>query len=320
MRDVPTNERRAAVVGGSGFLGAPLSRALGSLYDEVVVLDIEPPEPEVAAVCRYVRCDVRDPEQVTRHLRGFETVYLLAGLLAKRSDEEPATAWATNIGGTVTCLNALAGDPALRRVVFFSSSMIFDSASTVFPIHEDAPKRGERLYDQSKLIGEDLLTTFCRSYGVEGLAFRFFSAYGPGRFERRKGHFIATWIDMVRNGEPLLVHGTGEQTIDLIHVDDVVQACVLGETLEVPRGAVEAFNVGSGVDTRVIDIASWILEVQPDAELRHGPGPKAAIRRRWADITRARRVLGYAPSVRPEDGVKGLARERLHPEVAADAS
>ncbi len=302
--------RRTAIIGGSGFIGSWLARAL-AVDRQVTIIDIEDPPADVVERCEFVRCDVREAGALEGLLGDFEVVYLLAGLLAKRSREEPANGWQTNVAGTAHAFAALAGSTTLKRIVFFSSSMVFDSTSDVFPLDEDAARRGEGLYDQSKLIGEDLLTTFCQSFGVEGLVFRFFSIYGPGRFQREKGHFIATWLDMVSKGQELLVHGDGLQTIDLLHVDDAVAACLAGEQLVIEPGQVETFNVGSGEDTAVRDIAAWITSVKPDTPLRHVPGPDNAIRRRWADIGLARRVLGYEPQVRPRDGVLALARARL---------
>lgn len=301
---------RIAIVGGAGFIGSWLARALAP-SNEVTILDIETPPADVAALCPFVRCDVREPGSLRGRLDGAETVYLLAGLLARRCDLEPEVGWQTNIAGTANAFAELAGSATLRRVVFFSSSMVYDSTCTQFPLTESAPVAGERLYDQSKLIGEELLRTFCACYGVEGLIFRFFSIYGPGRFLPEKGHFIATWIDMARRTGALTIHGDGSQTIDLLHVDDAVRSCVLAEARGIERGTVQTFNVGCGEDTPVRSVAGWIRDVSPDVEFRNEPGPKAQIMRRWADITKASRDLGYRPTVTPRDGVTALARERL---------
>ena len=171
--------------------------------------------------------------------------------------------------------------------------------------------RGEELYDTSKLVAEDMVRSFCASFGVEGLLFRFFSIYGPGRFLPSKGHFIATWLDQVKRGRPLTIHGDGTQTIDLLHVDDAVQACLLSDELAIEAGTTATFNVGSGRDTPVRTIATWIQQVQPAAEVRHVAGPANQVARRWASIEQARSRLGYSPRVLPEDGVKALAMRRL---------
>lgn len=299
-----------AIIGGAGFIGSWLSQAL-ALEHNVTIFDINAPPSHLLDTCSFERCDVREKGALQGRLGSFEVVYMLAGLLAKRSMEEPHNAWKTNVLGTTHAFEALTDSTMLRRIVFFSSSMVFDSANEQFPLDEDAPRRGENLYDQSKVIGEELLTTFCQSYGIEGLVFRFFSIYGQGSFLREKGHFIATWLDMVKNGDPIVIHGDGLQTIDLLHVDDAVAACLAGEQMEIEKGKVEIFNVGSGEDTAVKDISSWIQAVRPDAVLTYAPAPSVAIRRRWADISRAQAVLGYEPKVRPQIGVTALARSRL---------
>lgn len=299
-----------AIIGGAGFIGSWLSQAL-AVDHKVTIFDIDTPPSHLLETCSFEYCDVREKDALQGRLGSFEVVYMLAGLLAKRSMEEPHNGWQTNVLGTARAFEALADSTVLRRIVFFSSSMVFDSANEHFPLDEDAPRRGENLYDQSKLIGEDLLTTFCQSYGVEGLIFRFFSIYGPGSFLREKGHFIATWLDMVNKGDPIVIHGDGLQTIDLLHVDDAVAACLAGEKMAIDKGKVEIFNVGSGEDTAVKDISGWIQAVRPDAVLTHAPAPSVAIRRRWADISRAQAVLGYEPKVRPQAGVTALAKSRL---------
>ena len=176
-------------------------------------------------------------------------------------------------------------------------------------VPETAPTRGDALYDAAKLAKEAMLTAHCQSRGASACVLRPFSVYGPDGMKPESGHFIGTWLQRARDGQPLMIHGDGTQTIDLVHVSDLVAACALAERRRIAPGEAEVFNVGSGRDASVIEIAGWIRDEIPGVSIEHAPTEHRGIARRWADITKAREALGYEPAVDPEAGVRALCRE-----------
>lgn len=185
--------------------------------------------------------------------------------------------------------------------------MVYSTKARQSPLSETTQTEGESLYDRSKLACEAMLTSFCTAFKSKGIIFRPFSVYGKPLGRASSGHFIATWLEQARAGLPLVVDGGGRQTVDLIHIDDLARAAVAADSLELRAGEVEVFNLGSGRDSAVIDIARWIQSAFPGVELRFGPGRPHTIPRRWADIAKARGVLGFHPEVLPEAGIRALA-------------
>lgn len=302
--------KHIAIVGGAGFIGSWLARALAGSGNAVTIIDIDTPEPDILEKCRYLRCDARSHDDMRGKLSGFDTVYMLVSALSRRCDEDPPNGWRTNVMTTAVVLDELALLQRPPHLVYFSSSMVYSSTTAVCPLSETAPVAGEALYDRTKLASEELVKSFCFAHSSTGVIFRPFSVYGPGRMAAEKGHFLARWRDRIRLGLPLIIDGDGNQSIDLLHVDDLVSTCLLATGLELAPGEVETFNVGSGEDARVRTIAEWIQQVDSGARLEFGPPRPFTIARRWADIGKAAKILGFWPKVSPEAGVKGLFAAR----------
>lgn len=296
----------ATIVGGAGFIGRHLGAALARSNQNVTVLDVDKAVGESAHWCTCTYCDVRCYEDVRGAFDRTDTVYLLASLLMKQCDEDPSNGWRTNVEGTFHVLNELAQRPQPPRIVYFSSSMVYGADAALCPFSEATPLAGETLYAQTKRAGEQLIRSYCTAYGGKAIIVRPFSVYGPRGMLARKGHFLGRWLERLRAGAPLVIDGDGGQTVDLVHVDDVVEACLLAEKLELARGEVETFNVGSGQETKVRRIAQWIQEVMPNVRIEFAPAKQHVMGRRCADIRKAEKVLDYHPKVSPEAGVKRL--------------
>ena len=172
----------------------------------------------------------------------------------------------------------------------------------------------------SKFDQERMSLILGRAYGIRTVALRFFNVYGTRQaLSNPYTGVLANIASRLLNGQPPMVFEDGEQRRDFVSVHDVVQACTLA--LETPEADGGVFNVGSGRSVSVLEVASiiaralGIADLQPDVTEK---GRVGDIRHCFADISAARRVLGYAPRVRMEDGVMEVA-EWVAGEAAVDS-
>jgi UDP-glucose 4-epimerase len=216
-----------------------------------------------------------------------------------RSIEDPLGTHATNVTGTLRVLKA-AVDAGVRRVVYSSSSSVYGDQPTL-PLTEDMPPNPLNPYACQKYMGEIYAQNFYRTFGLETVVLRYFNVYGPRQvMEGSYKLVIGIFMEQRQNGLPLTVHGDGKQTRDFTWVGDVARANALaGESPNV--GQAEVINVGSGQETSVNRIAELIGGAVVHTEPR---GFDERFKR--AGIERAHTLLGWAPTVRIDDGVRRL--------------
>ncbi len=294
---------RLIVTGGAGFIGSNLVDALVEMGHEVLVVDdlSTGKEENLNPRARFVRADIADPQVPLADLfAGAECVFHTAALArVPRSIEDPIGTHRVNVTGTLHVLQA-AVQAGVRRVVYSSSSSVYGDQE-VLPLVEDMRPDPVNPYGMQKLMGELYCRTFHRVYGLSTVCLRYFNVYGPRQvMEGAYRLVIGIFLDQKRRGQPMTVFGDGEQTRDFTHVRDVVQANILAMSSDrVGRG--DAINVGTGRETSVNRIAELIggpvvhLDPRPFEE-----------RRKRADITRARDLLGWRPTVSVEDGIREL--------------
>jgi UDP-glucose 4-epimerase len=309
------------VTGGAGFIGASLVRSLASRGDEVVVLDTG----EAAGfhylagtAARIVRGDVRDVATVTGALRGVDSVvHLAAQTSVPGSVERPFDDLDRNALATLTLLEASRA-AGVRRFLLASSTAVLGAIEGL--ASEDVVPRPVSPYAASKLSAEAYLHVYHATHGLVTTAIRIANAYGP--FGLHKSSVVAAFVRAYLEGEELTIFGSGDQTRDLIHVDDVVSLMLT--ILDAPEGLVsgEVFQAGSGTETSVSELAAMLGRVtgEPPRIRRAGARP-GDLQRSTSDISKAMRVLGHVPRVSLEDGVASTlewSREALrNPQHAA---
>jgi UDP-glucose 4-epimerase len=295
------------ITGGCGFIGSRLALALIESGAAVRVIDVATPPADLAGACAIERRDLRDPGAVRGAFDGAAAVVHCAGLLSRQCDDDPADGWACNVEGTMHVLRELA---APTRVVFLSTGGVYDAGDR-YPIDERAPLISRNVYAASKLAGEAMVATAALRSGLTAAVLRLFTVYGPGPASGRRGHFVAGWLERMARGEPLLVHGTGDQTVDATHVSDVVRAIRLVLAAPLVGGASVTYNIGSGRETPVREVARYLRTAWPRTEVRHVPVPRATPARQFGNIARARTELGYEPRIEPHAGLLALAHATL---------
>jgi len=298
---------RAIVTGGAGFLGSNLVRALLEHGDDVRVLDnfstgnranLEGLDLEI------VEGELRSYERVHNAVRGTEIVYHLGALgSVPRSVQDPLTSSAVNIEGTLNVLLA-ARDEGVRRVVFSSSASIYGS-SRQMPTSEDWTPDPVSPYGVAKLAAERYCVSFSRVYeSFESVVLRYFNVFGPRQSPfSQYAAAVPLFITRIAAGEPIDVYGDGEQSRDFTFVGNVVDATIRAG--EAAGASGEIFNVAAGSPASVNQVAETIGKlVGKPVQRRQLPQRAGDLRDSWADLAKANRVLGYAPEIALEDGLR----------------
>ncbi len=302
----PLAGRRVLVTGGAGFVGSNMVRRLMRDGARVTVLDdlfTGRRENLPAEGFEFVRGSVCDPAVVERLVGQAELVIHAAARNIVVSTRNPREDYETNIGGTLNVLLA-ARASAVERVVYTSSTSVYGNPRYL-PINEDDHLSLLTPYAVSKLAGENYCTAFYESYGLRTAAVRYSNIYGPGQDPANPYcGVVAKFIEALFQGRPPVVHGDGNQTRDFTFIDDAVEATLLAATSE--RGVGEVFNVGTGVETRVNQLAELLVRlIGGGLEPQHTDRRDVDnIRRRVVNIEKTRRALRWVPEVTLEEGLR----------------
>jgi nucleoside-diphosphate-sugar epimerase len=300
--------RRVLVTGGAGFIGSNLVRALLERGDGVRVLDnfstgLRGNLADLEDDVEIVEGELRSYERVHNAVRGVEVVFHQGALPSvPRSVQDPLTTNAVNVEGTLNVLLA-ARDEGIRRVVFASSSSVYGNAAAL-PQHEDAAPNPIAPYGVAKLAAERYCSTFSRVYSIETVALRYFNVFGPRQNPLSEyAAVVVKFIHLIAAGEAVPIEGDGETSRDFTYVANVVDANVLAAEADEVSGRV--LNVATGGSHTVDELADAIGELlNRPVEKRYGPPRPGDIRASQADISEARRLLGYEPQVGFEEGLR----------------
>jgi UDP-N-acetylglucosamine/UDP-N-acetyl-alpha-D-glucosaminouronate 4-epimerase len=303
---------KALVTGGAGFIGSNLVRALLARGDAVRVLDNFSTGNRanlggLAGDVDLVEGELRSYERVHNAVRGVEVVFHLGALgSVPRSVQDPLTSGAVNVEGTLNVLLA-ARDEGIRRVVYASSSSIYGNQPEL-PLRETMAADPISPYGVGKLAAERYCVSFTRVYhSFETVVLRYFNVFGPRQDPRSQyAAVVPLFITAIAADEPVTIFDDGEQSRDFTYVDNVVAANLLAADAEGASGRI--FNVSSGKPATVNELAATIgrLLGKP-VERRYLPPRPGDLRNSWADVSEARGVLGFEPTVSLEDGLRRTA-------------
>jgi UDP-glucose 4-epimerase len=296
------------VTGGAGFIGSHLVEALAAAGRPVRVLDDFStgqhanlshirPYPEV------VTGDVADSAAVERAVAGAGVVFHLAALASvQRSVEDPSATHRACATGTLQILDA-GRRAGVRRVVYAASASAYGVPAGDVQT-EDEPVRPLSPYAAAKLTGELYCHAFAASYGLETVALRFFNIFGPRqRADSPYSGVIALFAQAMLAGRTPTIYGDGLQSRDFTCVSDVVQALL--RAAQVPGVSGRVYNIGTGRSVTVLDLVALLNKLLgTNLVPGHGPPRSGDVRHSRADISRARRELGYEPVVSFEEGLR----------------
>ncbi len=251
--------------------------------------------------------DVRYGDSVQRAMAGADSVIHFATVSINKSITDPSESIDINMVGNHNVFAAAAA-AGVRRLVFASSASVYGEPDKL-PMHEDDRLKPQTPYCIGKRAGEDLLGFYQREEGLSWVALRFFNVYGPG--QKTSAYYTSVinhFVNRLRQGEPPIVDGRGEQSMDFVHVHDVARAVVMALESE---GDNVAVNVGTGVQTSLAQLAQIVIDsVGVDVEPQFRPRD-VLVTQREADVSRAREVLGWEPTITVDQGLKELVQDSL---------
>jgi len=298
------------VTGGAGAIGSNLTKVLSDLGAKlVIVLD------DLSASCEwnipsgpnvmFVKGSVTDDIALKRvFVEEPEYVFHLAAFFANQNsiDYPEKDLWVNGFG-TLKVLE-YSEFCKVKRFIYASSGCSIYGSSAPLPLKEDFMSMNlSTPYQITKMLGELYCNFFCNHYGLPVVKTRFFNSYGPGEVPGQYRNVIPNFIYWALKGEALPITGTGEETRDFTYVGDLVDGLLRAGYYESAIG--QEFNLASGKETRIIDLANMINEA-----VGNKAGIKFAERRKWdtksrllASVDRAKSLIGYEPKTEFEEGL-----------------
>jgi UDP-N-acetylglucosamine 4-epimerase len=311
------------VTGAAGFIGSNLVESLLKSNHDVVGLDnfatgfqrnLDEVKELVSgqhwARFRFIEGDIRDLSACNDACSGVDYVLHQAALgSVPRSIEDPITTNRTNIDGFLNMLVA-ARDAGVKRLVYAASSSTYGD-------HTDLPKVEDKIgkplspYAVTKVVNELYADVFSKTYGMDCLGLRYFNVFG--RRQDPNGAYAAVipkWISALINGEPVFINGDGETSRDFCYIDNAVQANLLAATTTHPEAVNQVYNIAVGdrttLNTLFKEICAQLLPRYPHlmiAQPTYRDFRPGDVRHSMADVTKAKQLLGYAPTHQLREGL-----------------
>jgi len=304
---------RVLITGGAGFIGSNLvEHLLNKAEVEVVrVLDnFATGSPkniaafETNSKFEFIRGDIRDYETCLHAMEGMNFISHQAALgSVPRSINDPLTANEVNIGGTLNIFTA-AKERRIKRIVYAASSSTYGD-------HPALPKVEDRIgsplspYAVTKYVNELYAKVYADVYGMELVGLRYFNVFGPR--QNPQGPYAAViplFIEAVLNNEPPIINGDGEHSRDFTFIANAVHANEQALFTQNPEAVNEVYNVAYGERTTLNEVFEMIKGVAgSDLAPKYGPERQGDVKHSLADISKAKRLLGYTPSVNVKQGL-----------------
>jgi len=295
------------ITGGAGFIGSNLAEELVKQKHQVVVLDNLfsgrlANLRNIKSKIRFVRGDVRSLPFLRKNFKGIDYVFHLAAMSGvSLSMQKPQESNAVNIDGTLNVFLA-ARDSKVKRVVFASSASVYGMAFAINK--EEQNLKPLSPYATGKAAGEYYARNFFELFGLPTVSLRFFNVFGPRQNpDSQYAAVIPLFIKLALSNKTLTVDGDGGQSRDFTFVSNVAQAMILA--MDVPKAAGEAINIACGDSITVNQLVQVIGKtLGKKLKVVHGKPRPGDIYRSRADISKAKRLLGFKPQVDFEAGMK----------------
>jgi nucleoside-diphosphate-sugar epimerase len=296
------------VTGGAGFIGSNICKKLVSQSCFVRVVDnlLTGKKSNLTAIAdkiEFIEADMGDPDVARRAMKGIDVV-LHQGALPSvpRSVDDPAATHKHCVDATFTLLLA-ARDAKVKRFVYAASSSAYGDTPTL-PKVETMPVNPLSPYAAAKLMGEYYCSVFSKVFGLETVSLRYFNVFGPQQDPTSQyAAAIPAFVTSILKGKSPTVYGDGEQSRDFTYVDNVVEANLLAARTK--RTAGEVVNIACGEVITVNAIIKMINElVGKSVKPIYVPARKGDVKHSLADITAAKKLIGYKPVVGFKEGLE----------------
>lgn len=302
---------RALVTGGAGFIGSHVADLYLEHGYEVTVLDnfASGRRENVPERARLVELDLTtaDAARVVRDGRFDVISHLGAQIDVRKSVADPMYDATINIVGTLNLVEAVRASGHPTRFIFSSTGGALYGDFVTPPNVEDFPKDPESPYGIAKLSAELYLAYYARVHRIDTVALRYANVYGPRQDPHGEAGVVAIFCNRILSGQPLTVFGDGSQTRDYVFVKDVARANLAAATRDLPApGRLDArgFNIGTGVETSVVELAEQLQRAAGSAAPLHfAPARPGEQQRSAVSISKAAAVLGWRPQVALAEGL-----------------
>jgi UDP-glucose 4-epimerase len=317
---------RCLVTGGAGTIGSTIVDQLTDAgAAEVIVLDnfVRGRRENLATALASGKVqvtdgDIRDRQLVAKVMAGVDVVFHQAAIRITQCATDPRLAVEVLVDGTYEVVEA-AANAGVRKVVAASSASVYGLA-TEFPTAEDHhPYANDTLYGAAKTFNEGLLRSFHAMRGLDYVALRYFNVYGPrmdiyGLYTE----VLIRWMERLAAGQPALILGDGQQTMDFVYTEDIARANLLAAEAGITD---EVINIGSGTETSLLELAQQLSHVMgSDSPPEFGPARSVnGVTRRLADVSRAADLIGWKAEIGLAEGLRRLV-SWWRAQIAAGAS
>ncbi|MFL5504068.1 MAG: GDP-mannose 4,6-dehydratase [Gemmatimonadaceae bacterium] len=302
---------KVLVTGGAGFIGSHVADLfLDKGFEVVIVDDLASGKREnLPSQARFHQLGVNSSEfaRLVKNEKFDVVAHLAAQIDVRKSVADPVNDATINILGTLNLMESLRASGARTRVVFTSTGGVLYGDFNTPPNAETYPKDPESPYAIAKLSIEYYLAYYGRVHGMDSVAVRFGNVYGPRQDPHGEAGVVAIFCGRILDNRPLTVFGDGRQTRDYVYVGDVARSVWLAATSPLPqKGRLDAraFNIGTGVGTSVLEIASLLQEAagtkMPIEFAPHRPGEQ---QESFVNVAKAKSELGWVPEVSLRDGL-----------------
>ena len=304
---------RVLITGGAGFIGSHIADQLvqeGAAEIRIIDNFLRGRRENLSRALTSGRVtiiegDIGDRRLVAEAMEGIDLLFHQAAIRITQCAQEPRLALEALVDGTFNVVEA-AVSARVKKLLAASSASVYGLADEFPTAEHHHPYNNRTLYGAAKLFNEALMRSFHEMYGLDYLMLRPFNVYGP-RMDIYGAYteVFIRWMERIAAGQPPLIFGDGNQTLDFIHVEDVARAYILAAKTDFTDAV---FNVASGEETSLKGLAELLLKVMgSDLRPEYGPERKVnGVPRRLADISRAKKLLDFKPSISLEEGLRGL--------------
>jgi UDP-N-acetylglucosamine/UDP-N-acetyl-alpha-D-glucosaminouronate 4-epimerase len=299
------------ITGVAGFIGSSLARAVLAQGDQVRGFDNlstgkRENIDEIAKRIDFHEADLLDLNAIRQACReGVDYVLHQAAIPSvPRSVKDPLESNRANIDATVNLLVA-ARDAKVKRIVYAASSSAYGDTPTL-PKREDMPPNPISPYAVAKLAGEYYMTSFWRCYGLETVSLRYFNIFGPRQDPNSPySGVLAKFITQMLRGEQPTIFGDGQQSRDFTYVENVVNANLLACKAPAEKVAGKVFNIATGSRIDLNETFHLLKKLTGySGDVKYGPERAGDVKHSLADLSLAKNLLGYQPTVHFEDGLR----------------
>ena len=301
-------KKRIVVTGGAGFIGSQLTRKLHERGYDVVIFDDfsnASGKKNLPKNIKIIRKSILNVSALRDAFKHAEVVFHLAVKPLPMSFNKPEKVVRVNDYGTY--IVAKVCTDLKCKLIHVSSSEAYGTAKYI-PMRENHPFFPSTIYASSKAAAEHYVKGFEKTEGLKAVIIRPFNSYGPFMREDVYAAALPNFYNRISSGQPPIIHGMGNQTRDFTYVDDTVDGIILAN--EEPRAIGDTFNIGQGKEVSIKNMAKIMIKKYSEIagknlnfDLKYEKNRKGDVKRHLADISHARKVLGYKPKITFENGI-----------------